>query len=166
MKILGNLFTILQRPFSTLMAFLLAGCGCLAADGASSYGVHSLMSHNQCAYAQAGLHLITHPEQWAQLPLNRRPLVKPQPYPASEGQWLLLIAMGRKPTTGFGLTLSAVEKAGDTLKLRVSTRTPAPGMVRAQMITEPCLVVSVPREGWQQITVSGVGSTIWSLSHP
>lgn len=148
------------------LSALLSGCGVFAADSVPASRVHSLLSKGQCAYSEAGLHLITQRDQWDQLPLNRRPLVKPLPYPVADGQWVLLVAMGRKPTPGFGLNLVNAESDGETLNIRVSAHSPAPGMVMAQMITEPCLILSVPQQGWQKISISGAGPTKWSLTHP
>ncbi len=67
----------------------------------------------------------------------------------------VLLEMGMQPSPGYGLTLLPGQWTVDdgTLVLHVNWLTPPPGRVFAQVITHPCLVVSVPRGGYRHIEV-------------
>lgn len=68
---------------------------------------------------------------------------------------VLLIDMGRQPTSGFGLTLGMHEARveGSTLVVTVNRIEPGPGSVTAQVITHPCLVLRVTRDGYYTVRV-------------
>ena len=66
---------------------------------------------------------------------------------------LLVIAMGRKPTGGYGLQLKqeyAVIK-DDTAVLKVSWIKPSKGAIVPQVITSPCLAIILPKGPYSQI---------------
>lgn len=144
----------------------LTGCTLLAGEKTMAGEVKTLQSRGQCGFAQAGLHLVTGHAQWERLPFNQQRFGGSLPDPLETGRWVLLIAQGRKPTPGYGLTLTDSRLTGKTLEIRVAAHSPAPGQAMAQMITTPCLILSIPRNGWQQLRVSGAGETNWQLSHP
>lgn len=67
-----------------------------------------------------------------------------------EKQRVVIVYMGQQPTAGYSLAL-----AGDSLRIDKSTadvtlqwRKPQVGMMTAQVITSPCVVLSLPREGY------------------
>ena len=72
----------------------------------------------------------------------------------SEAGRILLVNMGEQRTAGYGIRLApdAAQVIEGRLRLSVSWVTPKPGMMLAQMITHPCLVVSVAAE-FQQVDV-------------
>ena len=74
----------------------------------------------------------------------------------------VLLEMGVQPSAGYGLTLQARRwsVAGDTLILRVNWLAPPPGRVFAQVITHPCLLVSVPRGGYRHIEILDQHGTV------
>jgi hypothetical protein len=63
---------------------------------------------------------------------------------AADGQ-VVMINMGEKRTAGYGIRLAstAAQVEDGVLHLSVIWETPQPGMMQAQMITHPCLAVSV-----------------------
>lgn len=75
---------------------------------------------------------------------------------------VLVLAMGSRPTAGYGLALaerSAVRDA-DGLEVRVDWREPAPGSMQAQVITYPCLLIAVPGDGYAQVRVVDAQGTL------
>lgn len=68
---------------------------------------------------------------------------------------VLLVAMGTRPSAGYGLSLagaSATVRDG-VLSVRVDWREPPPGYRQAQVVTSPCLVLKVPAVPFARITV-------------
>lgn len=68
---------------------------------------------------------------------------------------VLWLAMGRQPTAGYSLSLSqqGLTVEGGVLRLPVQWQTPPEGSVTAQVVTKPCLAVSLPRDGYQAVQV-------------
>ena len=148
----------MRRVPLTSMAIvgLLAGCSSVpdAAEAPDTVVTHT-MQLVQCGEPDEGLRLITSRRQWQQLPLVRiRPALGETTLP--DNQWRLQISLGQKPTLGYGISLQDAELRDDTLVLRVLTQQPAPGVAVAQMISTPCLVVNIPKDGWQQLQVEGL----------
>ncbi|OEY65269.1 protease complex subunit PrcB family protein [Marinobacter sp. X15-166B] len=68
---------------------------------------------------------------------------------------LVLVALGQKPTGGYGVTLAqAVIESGE-LRLTVSVHQPEPGTMVTQALTTPCAVVAVTADDWRKLVVSG-----------
>ena len=68
---------------------------------------------------------------------------------------VLLVAMGTRPSAGYGLSLtgeSATVRDG-VLSVRVDWREPPPGYRQAQVVTRPCLVLKVSAVPFARITV-------------
>ncbi len=57
-----------------------------------------------------------------------------------------LVSLGSKPNTGYSLSLSAehAEITDGKMKLSIALKEPDPGRFYAQMITSPCVLISVP----------------------
>ena len=72
----------------------------------------------------------------------------------SEARQIVLVNMGEQRTAGYGVRLAdeAAQVIDGRLRLPVSWVSPKPGMMQAQVITHPCLVVSVDTE-FQQVDV-------------
>lgn len=75
-----------------------------------------------------------------------------------EQEHLLFVTLGEKSTGGYSVRLASasVDSPGNTLRLSMAVRSPAPDMMVTQVITSPCAVVAVPAEDWPEIRVSGV----------
>jgi hypothetical protein len=68
---------------------------------------------------------------------------------------VLMLAMGSRSTAGYGLSLaeeSAIVRDG-VLTVRVDWGEPPPGVLLAQVMTSPCLLVKVPATPFSQIRV-------------
>jgi hypothetical protein len=66
---------------------------------------------------------------------------------------ILIVAMGQKPTGGYGLELNRefAVISEDTAVLRVSWIDPPKGAILPQIITSPCLVIILPKGPYSQI---------------
>ncbi|WP_430462702.1 protease complex subunit PrcB family protein [Thalassolituus sp. LLYu03] len=65
----------------------------------------------------------------------------------------LTVALGERPSAGYGIELvGQLEQAGEYDLTYRETR-PQPGRMYAQVITQPCLQVIMPK-GWKQVTVT------------
>ncbi len=79
-------------------------------------------------------------------------------------QRALTIALGERPTAGYGIDVVAQEGQGDSLALTYRERRPQPGMMHAQVMTSPCLQIMLP-SGWQQVTVTNADNgRQWQLT--
>lgn len=69
--------------------------------------------------------------------------------------YLLLIAMGTRPSAGYQLTLSEPQAGvyDDKLLLPVAFKQPEPGMMQAAVMTSPCLIVSLKKGQYRQVAV-------------
>lgn len=83
-----------------------------------------------------------------------------RPFPFSEEPDLqrrivLLVEMGMRPTTGYGLALadSAVAVKRSSAALTLAWRRPPPDAMLAQMVTSPCLLLSLPPAGYDRVEV-------------
>lgn len=86
-----------------------------------------------------------------------------------ERQRLLLLEMGQQRSGGYRLRLAdpGVEVGDGTARLRVEWLMPEPGMMTAQVITSPCLLVALPRGGYRRVeVVDQAGRSRFSLPVP
>lgn len=81
-------------------------------------------------------------------------------------EYLLLVGLGQKPTSGYGITLAGSRIRGGQLEIAVTVREPAKGAMLAQVLTTPCAVVAVSDEGWRSLKVSGEGYPVVTREHP
>ncbi len=66
---------------------------------------------------------------------------------------LVLVHFGPKPTPGYGASFQSAATSGRKLLLKVTQTVPAPDMMYAQVITSPCILVSVPAGSYSDIKV-------------
>ncbi|WP_227537538.1 protease complex subunit PrcB family protein [Marinobacter litoralis] len=69
---------------------------------------------------------------------------------------LIFVTLGQKPTAGYSLGLAEVGQENGTLKLQMDLKAPEPGMMVAQVITSPCVVLAVAGGNWGRVEVTGV----------
>ncbi|WP_323751310.1 protease complex subunit PrcB family protein [Marinobacter sp.] len=69
---------------------------------------------------------------------------------------LIFVTLGQKPSAGYSLGLATANQENHTLKLQLDLKTPAPGMMVAQVITSPCVVLAATGGNWDRIEVTGV----------
>jgi hypothetical protein len=119
---------------------------CASGGGATaSVDVSELYTSRLCrGVARAPSVEFLSPGQWRgflQAQQDRRDL----PLEAGGDARIILVNMGEQSTAGYGLRLASrvAQTEAGVLQLSVEWVTPKPGMMLAQMITHPCLVVSV-----------------------
>lgn len=86
---------------------------------------------------------------------------------SDKGQ-IILVNMGEQRTAGYGVHLASetAQVVDGSLRLPVNWVSPKPGMMLAQMITHPCLVVSVEAEFQQVDVVDQNGQVRLSTQNP
>ncbi|WP_166264181.1 protease complex subunit PrcB family protein [Marinobacter caseinilyticus] len=72
---------------------------------------------------------------------------------------LLVVALGNKPTGGYGLTLESASYQDESLVITAKLRQPPAGAAVTQVLTTPCVVLAIAAEGWGNIKVQGHGLT-------
>ena len=69
---------------------------------------------------------------------------------------VVFIQMGQKPSGGYGIELAephATLNGGEAL-IRLRWIEPAPGATVTQILTSPCLIVSLPKGAYEEITIT------------
>ena len=66
----------------------------------------------------------------------------------------VLVEMGERNSGGYGIAISRLAgRRGDTLTLRGTFIAPAADDIATQAITSPCVLVSLPREGYGAVEI-------------
>lgn len=77
---------------------------------------------------------------------------------------VLLVTMGTQPTTGYRLNYlpprHQVRLQGSTLRLGLAWQTPEPDSIQAQVLTQPCLVLKLPRRDFDRVRVVDQDGTV------
>lgn len=60
-------------------------------------------------------------------------------------EMVLVVAMGRQTTGGYGVEVVKAESSGDALKVYVVRKTPRPGGMSLQALTAPFHIVALPK---------------------
>ena len=58
---------------------------------------------------------------------------------------LAVVALGQRPTAGYGVEVQGVERAGGFLRVRVAETEPPPDAMQAQVVTHPYVVLRLAR---------------------
>lgn len=144
----------IPRVTMTLLASLVLGaCQFFQGPAHGAAGkVQTLGEATHCGFTRPQLVLL---QQGDELPDLRGKLRETLAETLESGSMVLLVALGERPTPGYGAGLERVEAVSrDRLTLQLSARSPEPGSLLAQVITTPCLALSVPEEGWSGLTVT------------
>ena len=138
---------------------LLSGCAQTGAGEDAVLPVESLYGDSQCGGLERPIVIwIAGAAEWRS---QYGRIVSPQmslpspPMVDFSREGVLLVAMGTRPSAGYGLSLagaSATVRDG-VLSVRVDWREPPPGYRQAQVVTSPCLVLKVPAVPFARITV-------------
>ena len=149
--------------FSGTGAILLALAGCASPGdpvaAPANLPLAVLQSQDQCGgLSRPTVRWIVDPGEWRTVYAQiHHQWMTPPPPPAVDfpRDGVLLIAMGQQSSSGYGLTL-ADERAtvrDGVLTVRVNWREPAPSRRRAQVITTPCLLATLPDAGFTRIQI-------------
>jgi hypothetical protein len=80
----------------------------------------------------------------------------PTPTVDFDAEHVVSIQMGQKPTGGYGIELVepyATLNDGEAL-IRLRWIEPAPGSIVTQILTSPCLIISLPKNAYEKITIT------------
>ena len=155
-----NRWFAMRRSRRMLAALaLLSGCAQTGAGEEATLPVDALYGGSQCGDLERPTTVwIASAAEWRswhgrivspQMSLPSPPMVD------FSREGVLLVAMGTRPSAGYGLSLagaSATVRDG-VLSVRVDWREPPPGYRQAQVVTSPCLVLKVPVVPFARITV-------------
>lgn len=142
---------------------VLALAGCAQSGGPvmnnANPPIATLQSLDQCGGLNyPAVRWIADPGEWRTVYAQiQNQWMTPPPPPAVDfpREGVLLVAMGQRPSAGYVLTLiDEVATVRDgLLTVRVNWREPAPGRRRAQVITTPCLLATLPDAGFTRIQI-------------
>ena len=144
-----------------MVLVVMVGCAqpSVKAAGDATVPIATLASQDQCGgQNRPGVRWIASAGEWRDLyaRINSQ-WMNPPPPPAVDfpREGVLLIAMGQRSTAGYGLALAdeVATVRGGMLTVRVSWREPLPGARRAQVMTNPCLLATLPDAGFTQMQV-------------
>jgi hypothetical protein len=86
----------------------------------------------------------------------------PVPVVDFDAEHVVTIQMGQKPTGGYGIELAepdATLKDGEAL-IRLRWVEPPPGSIVTQILTSPCLIVSLPKGAYEKITITDENGSV------
>lgn len=132
---------------SFIVVSLLVLTACISADEQIPVDVKILATNNHCG-PNMGMQLIQHKEEWLSTTL----------FNLSDIDWqqeqALVVRMGTQPNTAYGLSYDGgAYIRAETLHIPLVWHQPDPQGIYPQMIVEPCLLLSIPNSGYQDIQV-------------
>lgn len=148
-----------------LSLVFVSACGTSNADKDDSPPQVSVLAADRFCGQHAGLSLITSADQSAQ-----QPMVVSQTLAKSQLDWsnyqILRINMGQQPNMGYSLAYPGGARLIEgRLQIPIQWNRPQAGRMYAQMLVEPCLLLSIPRRGYDSIeVVDQNGRLRWSLT--
>jgi hypothetical protein len=93
----------------------------------------------------------------------------PVPAVDFDAEHVVTIQMGQKPSGGYGIELAepyATLNDGESL-IRLRWIEPAPGSIVTQILTSPCLIVSLPKGTYENIVITDEkGNVLETISVP
>lgn len=144
-----------------LIGGLVAACQGMPAGGdTSSPEARMIWQSGQCGARSAGSRWIGDPAALeravrASGPASPDADEPDMPSPDFERRRVLLVALGERPTAGYGIGLEreTLEIQGDTAVLRVAVTRPPADSMQAQVITAPCMLVTVEPADYSTLAV-------------
>ena len=128
--------------------------------------VEVLYRDQQCGLPQAQTRwLRTQPEYHSLFRELRQSYMGDQalPPPVDWSEYgVLLVAMGQKNTGGYGLALDGAGAAlsDGVLGITLQWREPQKGMMVTQVLTSPCILLKVPKSGFDRIEIKDQSGAI------
>lgn len=157
------------RPVRATAAALVAGwlvAACQSGPGGADGGeqsppsVERIWQSGQCAQRTAGSRWIEDRgalERVVRAAGPRSPDADEASIPEVAFNWyrVVLIALGERPSAGYGLALprDTLDVQGDTAELRIAVTRPAADSMQAQVVTAPCMLVAVERNGYATLEI-------------
>lgn len=149
----------------SFLVLWLSACSASNQDKVDNLPEVSILAADRFCGNKSGVSLITSPQQDASLPMVVNQTLANAKLDWSKFQ-ILRINMGQQPNMGYSLGYQGGAKViGSVLIIPVQWNRPQPGMMYAQMLVEPCLLLSIPRQVYERIQVIDQdGRTRWTLS--
>ena len=127
------------------------------APAVASTPVRKLLEMQQSGWAEATVHIADDSaalvSAWRRSYANMSD-VPPLPAVDFSAERVAFVAAGTRPSGGFVLSLESNRMRGDTVEVRVKLQTPGEGCGAIAALTQPLLVLAIPRAGTPQITVA------------
>jgi hypothetical protein len=134
--------------------------GCQVQEALDNDVVTVLKRSNQCRITSPELRELKTMQEYRGVFLQDSMMQNSDPVPDIDlsNHVVMLLAMGEKPSAGYAIQFSTadIERDGETLKLNVKF-SPPKGDIAATVITSPCLVFAVKRDGWSEIVAGDTG---------
>ena len=149
---------VVKRSRRMLAALaLISGCAQTGAGEEATLPVDALYSGSQCGDLERPTTVwIASAAAWrswhGRIVSPRMSLPSP-PMVDFSREGVLLVAMGTRPSAGYGLSLAGASATDGVLSVRVNWREPLPGYRQAPVVIRPCLVLKVPAVPFARITV-------------
>lgn len=145
MKLLGRCIQTLSLAGASLLAHGAA---------AASWPILESVAQTQCAWPSrdAALRLVASEQEWQAALASTAPSF--QRTPDWRKQVVVVLTLGARPTPGYAIDLKDEKhfsRNGATLQLKYAERTPAPGAILPQTLSQPCMLLLVQRGDWHKL---------------
>ena len=149
----------------SFLVLWLSACSASNQDKADNMPVINKLAADRFCGNKSGISIITSPKQSSLLPMVVNQTLANTKLDWSKSQ-ILRINMGQQANLGYSLDYQGgATLKGDTLLIPIHWNQPQAGMMYAQMIVEPCLLLSIPRQGYANIKIIDQdGRLRWSLT--
>jgi hypothetical protein len=148
------------RPLLFLLGIFLAG-GCQNQAENVAVEVRIIKRSDLCRISKPSLLRLQGTEELSRLIAQDTLLqAQRQPMPRADftNHYVMLLAMGQQPSTGFHIEMDPGRARIEQGTLQLPVRfLPPEGEAAATMVTSPCIVFSVKREGLQKIVAGDTG---------
>ena len=155
-----------MRYLILIMSMLFAvACGASNGEKPVAEPEISVLAADRFCGHKEGISLITSSEL-----SGLQPMVVTQTVSNTKLDWsqfqILRINMGTQPNLGYSLSYAGgASLVGQRLIIPITWNRPEPGRMYAQMLVEPCLLLAIPRQGYEYIDVIDQdGHLRWSLN--
>lgn len=144
----------------TLLLSLILLAGCQMSEQMEKSELTILKRSNQCRISSPVLRELKSMDEIGRILKQENMLQKPDPLPDLDlsSYAIMLLAMGQKPSAGYRIEIDPkqIQHAAGVLRLSVQFVPPA-GEIAATVLTSPCLIFSVRREGLNEIVAGDTG---------
>lgn len=153
--------TALRMTAAAALGLVLAACRTGGPDpAATAPAAHTLWQSAQCAERSANARWIDSTGTLEQVieAAGRNQLGAEEPeIPAVDfaRHRVVLVALGEQPTAGYGVALARASLAmhGRNARLPIEVTRPSADSTQAQVVTTPCMLVAVDRDGYDSLEV-------------
>lgn len=116
-----------------------------------------------CGAGQASLESVAHAGALQSLVDGHTLRAAPSPLTAVDfsRESVFRLSMGALPTAGGDLVLTSVASTPGGLRIDAQRVLPDPGRLQAMVITQPCVIFSLPRGDYRQAQVVGADGQVW-----